>query len=815
MSTSLTRVLRAVTATPWAMQPEKLDEICGFLDLVASGNRMTVAEARELFAAAPRSPSRSGKVAVLPLYGTISQRMSMLSAMSGGTSTEAFGQAFDAAVNDPEVSAIVIDCDSPGGTVPGVAELAAKIHAARGKKPIIAQVNSLCASAAYWICSQADEVVGSVSSETGSIGVFMVHTDISEMAKKEGVKHTIIRAGEHKAEGNPYEPLSDDAREFLEEQVEDVHGMFLADVARGRGMKVSEIRSGFGGGRVFRAKQAKAAGMIDRIGTLDQTLARLGVKQNRAGMQAENEAPPLAASNEWHHGGRVIARDVNALVLAKGADIEAALERLEAAIGTASVRVQWTESINNDEPEAGGAAPEIVETPATEPAPEAREEPMSEQDKAAPVNGANALETAQRILTLARSHGMPEADAQALAFSPGQTEATASTKILEFVATKGPNVTTGTSGAVAGVSAGTNRAHLRPLASFGEQLQAVAMAGGADIPGLNHLRGDFVGRLNEMQAAITGHSSTVGAEGGFLVGTDTSSELLKRAYDASQLASRCSVTPIGENSDGLESFYIDETSRATGSRWGGVRVYRAAEAGDVTASKLKLGRFELRLEDMVAATYLTERLLQDAPAMQAEVSEAFENEFAFVIDDEIFRGTGVGQCHGVVNHGSWIAVAKETGQAADTVVAENIAKMWARVPARSQMTGVWVYNTALFPQLQSMQIGTGTSGQLVYMPAGGISGAPFATIYGRPALPIEQASAPGDVGDIAFLDLSQYKLIVKGGLQFAESIHVRFLNNERVFRFTTRINGKPKMPTALTPYKGSDTLSPFVGLAAR
>jgi HK97 family phage major capsid protein len=804
MATSLARVVRAVAAEIWAIEQGKLETICGFLEAAAEGNRMSVAEARELFGASRRDPMRAGKVAVLPLYGTISQRMSMLGAMSGGTSTESFGQAFDAAVSDPEVSAIVIDCDSPGGTVTGVPELAAKIHAARGTKPIVAQVNGLCASAAYWICSQADEVVGSVSSEAGSIGVFMVHTDISEAAEKAGVKHTIIKAGDHKAEGNPYEPLSEESREYLEGEVADIYGMFLADVAKGRGVSVSDVRENFGKGRTMRAKQAKRAGMLDRVATLDQTLARFGVKPSASRVQAENEAPPLSLA----------AMDVGDGTWTEAACNDGIAARRIAAADIGSGIVGYYAV--NAEPDAGGAAPDNAEPPATEPAPEARSDVMSENGQATPANGVNALETAQRILTLARSHGMPEADAQALAFSPGQTEATASTKILEFVASKASGaVTVGTSGAVAGVSAGTNRAHLRPFENFGEQLQAVAMAGGADIPGMNHLRGDFVGRLNELQAAVTGHSAGVGADGGFLVGTDSSSEILRRAYDASQLASRCTVTPIGENADGLETFYVDETSRVAGSRGGGVRVYRAAEAGDVTASQMKLGRFELRLEDMVAATYLTERLLQDAPALQAEVQQSFEDEFSFTIDNEIFRGTGVGQCHGVINHGSWISVAKETGQLADTVQAENVQKIWARVPARSQMSGVWVYNTALFPQLQNMQIGTGASGQLVFMPAGGLSGAPHATIYGRPALPIEQASAPGDVGDLAFLDLSQYKLIVKGGMKFDESIHVRFLNNERVFRFVTRINGKPKFPTALTPANGTDTLSPFVGIAAR
>lgn len=215
--------------------------------------------------------------------------------------------------------------------------------------------------------------------------------------------------------------------------------------------------------------------------------------------------------------------------------------------------------------------------------------------------------------------------------------------------------------------------------------------------------------------------------------------------------------------------------------------------------------------------YATERLLQDASSLAQVFASGFEAEFQFVVEDAVFRGSGAGQCFGYINTtgGPAVSVAKETGQTADTVVFENVAKMWARVHPRSKMRGVWFINTALGPQLQQMQVGTGTSATLVYMPPGGVSGAPYATLYGRPVIEIEYASAPGDVGDISFADLSRYKVITKGGLQMDESIHVRFLTNERTFRWVTRVNGAPKEKSAITPYKGTDTLSPFVTLAAR
>lgn len=345
--------------------------------------------------------------------------------------------------------------------------------------------------------------------------------------------------------------------------------------------------------------------------------------------------------------------------------------------------------------------------------------------------------------------------------------------------------------------------------TLGDQLRAIVNAGcgiGVD-PRLSH--------INTLSAAATGGSANVGSEGGFLIQKDFAPDLMKEGFVTGELSRRCSPHEVSAQSDGLEVPYIDETSRATGSRWGGVRIYRRAEAETVTASKPKLGKWRCDLEDLMGIAYLTDRLSQDGPAMEGVFREAFREEFGFVIDDEIYRGNGTGQCLGVLNAGALVTVTKETGQLADTIVAENIIKIWARVLPRSKARGAWFINTECTTELQKMQIGTGTSGQLVYMPPGGLSQAPHGTIYGRPVIEIEQASALGDAGDIAYLDLTQYKLISKGGVQEAESIHVRFLQAEKALRWISRVNGAPKLQSALTPYKGASTLSPFVTLGAR
>jgi HK97 family phage major capsid protein len=211
----------------------------------------------------------------------------------------------------------------------------------------------------------------------------------------------------------------------------------------------------------------------------------------------------------------------------------------------------------------------------------------------------------------------------------------------------------------------------------------------------------------------------------------------------------------------------------------------------------------------------SDELLEDQTAYTQIVESAFAEEMAFTLDDAIVRGTGVGQPLGILNAGAYVSVAAEGGQAADTFVAENVWGMYARLPARSLARAEWYINSALIPQLAQLQLAVGTGGVPLYIPAGGISQAPFGTLLGRPINFIEQASAPGDVGDAILADLSQYLLIKKGDIQRASSIHVYFDTDETAFRWVWRVNGQPLWTSAVTPYKGTPTVTPFVGLAAR
>lgn len=271
-----TNVLRAVLETPWAILPHTLAVVMEIAARHARGERLTAEEVAARTNGRPGRPGKiEGDIAVLPLSGVIVPRANLMTDVSGATSAERFGEAFRQLLADAQIGAIVIDVDSPGGAVLGIEELATTIYNARGQKLILAVANHLAASAAYWIASAADELIVTPSAEVGSIGVFAAHEDFSQALEKAGVKTTLISAGKFKVEGNPYEPLGNEARAAIQGRVDDYYDMFVRTVARQRGVTADEVRNGFGEGRVVGAKQALRLGMADRIETLEETLERL------------------------------------------------------------------------------------------------------------------------------------------------------------------------------------------------------------------------------------------------------------------------------------------------------------------------------------------------------------------------------------------------------------------------------------------------------------------------------------------------------------------------------------------------------------
>ncbi|MFH0937733.1 MAG: phage major capsid protein [Planctomycetota bacterium] len=329
----------------------------------------------------------------------------------------------------------------------------------------------------------------------------------------------------------------------------------------------------------------------------------------------------------------------------------------------------------------------------------------------------------------------------------------------------------------------------------------------------NAMRGTMTPQLK----AILGSSESIPSEGGFLVATDQVPAVEKKMFDSGVLASRCSLRQISAGANSVDLYGRDEDSRAAGSRYGGVTGYRVAEAVTITASgAIKFYKYTLKPKEYAAVYYATNDVLQDTALLESEIMDAVPAELAFMLDDDIMNGLGVAGCLGFGNSAAVIAVAKETGQKAATFVYENAIAMWARMFAGSFGSSVWLVNQNVLPQLPRMSLAVGTGGSAVYLPPGGASASPFATLLGRPVVVSEMCASLGTQGDVYLVDLGQYQLATKGGLQSATSIHVQFLTNQNCYRFIMRYDGQPKWKNPLTPYKGtSDTVSPFIALAVR
>lgn len=332
--------------------------------------------------------------------------------------------------------------------------------------------------------------------------------------------------------------------------------------------------------------------------------------------------------------------------------------------------------------------------------------------------------------------------------------------------------------------------------------------------GMGRSMDNRLGQYSEEMKAPSGMNETIPSEGGFLVPPEFAAGIWERMYTQGDVLSRCLRQPVSGNSMTFNA--NGESARTDGGRWGGVLGYWLAEAGAKTPSTPSFRQVELKLKKVAAVCYATDELLSDAPALTSWLARVAPLELIFQAENAVIRGTGAGTPLGLINAAATVTVAKEGAQAADTIVYQNILKMWARCYAPSRRNAVWFINQDIEPQLNALAMPVGVGGVPVYMPAGGYANSPYNTLLGRPVVPVEYCSTLGDLGDIILADMSQYQLIDKtGGVETASSIHVRFLYDETAFRFVYRVDGSPMWQSALTPAQGTNTLSPFVMLAER
>lgn len=354
------------------------------------------------------------------------------------------------------------------------------------------------------------------------------------------------------------------------------------------------------------------------------------------------------------------------------------------------------------------------------------------------------------------------------------------------------------------VRVGADREADRPFETLGEQLRAVVRASDPDAPVMDKR----LLRIAKEERA-QGQNQATAAEGGFLIEQDVAQGLVKRMTETGQILSLVNRRPISGGANGMRFYGLKEDSRADGQRHGGVRGYWVAEAKQITSSEMDFEERELRLQKVAAVVHATQEMLDDVAYLETEIADVVPDELRFLVEAAIVAGDGAGKPLGYRNVPAYINVAKESGQTDNTVNAENVSKMWGRMIANFFPNAVWAVDQTVLPQLPLMKIGD----MPVWQPD--FTASPNGTILGRPIVAHEHGAAVGNVGDIDLVDFGQYRLIDKGGINQAVSMHVRFYYDEMAFRFTYRVDGQPLHRNALTPKSGGDTLSAFVGLAAR
>jgi HK97 family phage major capsid protein len=302
-----------------------------------------------------------------------------------------------------------------------------------------------------------------------------------------------------------------------------------------------------------------------------------------------------------------------------------------------------------------------------------------------------------------------------------------------------------------------------------------------------------------------------GDQGGFLVPEQFTTQLLSLALEDAVVRPRAFRLPMSSLNLSLPT--IVDTTHAT-NVFGGVQAYWTPESGSYTSSEPSFGRVTLTAKKLTAYTSAANELLADsAISLEALLMRLFPQALAYFEDDAFINGVGGGQPVGILNADALVTVAKETGQAATTITAENIDKMYSRMLPSSRSRAVWLAHPDTLPQIVSMSRAVGTGGSAVVMTS--LQNSAPASLYGRPLILSEKCQTLGTAGDIFFVDFGYYVIGDRQSLSMASSPHVRFQNDETVWRFTERVDGRPWLESALTPRNGSNTLSPFVNLATR
>lgn len=317
----------------------------------------------------------------------------------------------------------------------------------------------------------------------------------------------------------------------------------------------------------------------------------------------------------------------------------------------------------------------------------------------------------------------------------------------------------------------------------------------------------------KLQRVRNAFSSNVPSEGGFLIPETLRSELLTISLELSIVRSRARVIPM--ESLRVPFPAIDSTSNVS-SVYGGVVGYWTEEGAALQASQAAFSRVVLDAKKLTAYTEVPNELISDSLiSFQAFLDQIFPEALGFYEDDAFLNGSGVGEPLGALAAGNnaSIVVAKESGQPADSIVWENIVRMYARMLPGSLARAVWIVPPNAFPELATMALSVGTGGSAIWL-NNGVEGPPM-TILGRPVIVSEKVPPLGDEGDISFVDFGFYLIGDRQAMSATSSEHYKFGNDMTAYRIIERVDGQPWLQSPITPRNNGDTLSPFVRLAAR
>jgi HK97 family phage major capsid protein len=348
----------------------------------------------------------------------------------------------------------------------------------------------------------------------------------------------------------------------------------------------------------------------------------------------------------------------------------------------------------------------------------------------------------------------------------------------------------------------------RPFTSVAEQVKAVRdwKVRQRKDPRLDRVEAT----MKAMEAkAPQGASEGILSDGGFLLDPTVTAEIIKPMHEEGPFSNDVRKLPVGNNSNSGWINGVDETSRATGSRWGGVQGYRLAEAAEKTASKPSFRRIQWELKKYAVVIIATDELLNDATQFSSICEQASREELAFMLNDDILNGSGLGGPLGVLTSGATVSVTRTD---ANKILGTDISAMWQRLSTRSKARAKWYTNSETAPQLDALFAVGSTA---VLFPYAGFDQARgVRTLYGKPIIETEFNAALGTVGDIVLADMNEYLLWEEaGGVKDSVNMYLYWLTDETAVRFVVRFDGKPSIAAPLTPYKGTLTHSPFVTLS--